>query len=71
MLAGTDGMRALLALYDAGPKKMAGSRRSLEKKGTAAEVAAKKQDNFKGKLEQLRGRLRLPLLRSVRGCFRS
>lgn len=56
-IAGTDGMRTLLALYDAGGPtihKLAGE---LEKQGTAAEVAAKKQDNLKGKIENLKGSL--------------
>ena len=49
-------MRALLAFYDAGPEEAAtSSRRVLAKTGTAAEVAAKKQDNLKGKLENLQG----------------
>jgi TP901 family phage tail tape measure protein len=54
-VAGTDGMRTLLALYDAGPRKIAGMRQEVEKSGTAADVAAKKQDNLKGSLERLRG----------------
>jgi len=55
VLAGTDGMRALLSLYDAGPKKMARFQEELSKEGTAAEVARKKQDNLMGSLERLRG----------------
>jgi TP901 family phage tail tape measure protein len=54
-LVGTDGMRALLALYDAGPKKIKGFEKGLNKQGTAAEVAKKKQDNLKGSLENLGG----------------
>jgi TP901 family phage tail tape measure protein len=54
-IAGTDGMRALLALFDAGPEKIAKLEQGLSKQGTAAEVAAKKQDNLKGQIEQLRG----------------
>jgi TP901 family phage tail tape measure protein len=54
-LAGTDGMRALLAVYEAGPAKMAKFQRELGKEGTAADVAKKKQDNLKGSLEQLGG----------------
>jgi TP901 family phage tail tape measure protein len=56
-LVGTDGMRALLALYDAGPEKVKGFEDGLARQGTAAEVAAKKQDNLKGKLENLQGSL--------------
>lgn len=54
-LVGQDGFRALLALYDAGPKKIEGFLKAQEKQGTAAEVAKKKQDNLKGSIEQLGG----------------
>jgi TP901 family phage tail tape measure protein len=54
-LVGQDGFRALLALYDAGPQKVARLQRELEKQGTAAEVAKKKQDNLKGSVEQMGG----------------
>lgn len=54
-LVGQDGFRALLALYDAGPEKIAKLQRELGKEGSAAEVARKKQDNLKGSLEQLGG----------------
>jgi TP901 family phage tail tape measure protein len=54
-IAGTDGMRALLALFDAGPKKMAKFQQELGQTGTAADVAKKKQDNLKGAMEQLSG----------------
>lgn len=54
-LAGSDGFRTLLALYDQGPQKLSALERGLAKEGTAAAVAAKKQDNLKGKLEQLGG----------------
>lgn len=54
-LAGTDGFRTLLALYDAGPAKLSKWEQGLAKEGSAAAVAAKKQDNLKGKLEQLGG----------------
>lgn len=55
MLAGTDGIRTLAALYDAGGPRVRRWAKGLEESGTAAEVAATKQDNLKGKLEQLRG----------------
>jgi TP901 family phage tail tape measure protein len=54
-LAGTDGFRALLAVYDQGPAKLNKLERGLAKQGSAAEVAAKRQDNLKGKVEQLQG----------------
>lgn len=54
-IAGTDGMRTLLALYSGGPKTVDGFAKGLAKQGSAAQVAAKKQDNLKGKIEQLKG----------------
>lgn len=54
-LAGTDGVRTLSALYDAGPAKLDKWAKGLGKAGTAAKVAAEKQDNLKGKLENLQG----------------
>lgn len=56
-LAGTDGMRGLLALMNAGPKTLDAYAAGLRKTGTAAAVAAKKQDNVAGWLEQLKGSL--------------
>jgi TP901 family phage tail tape measure protein len=56
-LAGTDGMRAMLAMYGAGPKKIEALSKGLREQGTAAEVAAKKQDNLRGKWENLMGSL--------------
>ncbi len=54
-VAGTDGMRAMLAIMDAGPAKLDSFAAGLEKQGSAAEVAAKKQDNLAGKVEQFQG----------------
>jgi len=54
-LAGTDGVRTLTSLYDAGPKKLAAYQKQLRKQGTADKIAAKNQDNLKGKIEGLRG----------------
>ncbi|HMF62273.1 MAG TPA: phage tail tape measure protein, partial [Vicinamibacterales bacterium] len=54
-IAGTDGMRGLLAIMDAGPGKLNAYEKGLSKQGTAAETAAKKQDNLKGSVEQLSG----------------
>lgn len=54
-LAGTDGFRTLLALYDAGPEKLKLLEQATLRKGYADEVAAKKQDNFAGKLENFKG----------------
>lgn len=54
-LAGTDGVRTLTALYDAGAPRLNRWEKGLAKQGTAAEVAARKQDNFRGKLENLQG----------------
>ena len=54
-LAGHDGVRTLTALYDAGSGNLDKWRKGLGEAGTAAEVAARKQSNFKGKLENLKG----------------
>jgi len=54
-IAGTDGVRTLTALYDAGAPRLDRWRKGLQQSGTAADVAAKKQDTLKGKLENLRG----------------
>lgn len=54
-LAGTDGMRAMLSVYGAGPEKINRLSAELGKQGTAADVAAKKQDNLKGKWENFMG----------------
>lgn len=56
-LAGTDGVRTLLALYDAGPRKLDAYAKGLGKAGTAAQVAAKLQDNLKGDIEAMTGAL--------------
>jgi TP901 family phage tail tape measure protein len=56
-IAGTDGMRALLALYDTGPKKLDGFASGLAKQGTAQDVARQKQDNLAGSLTKLRASL--------------
>ncbi len=54
-LAGTDGVRTLTALYDAGPAKLDAWSRGLGKAGTAAAVAREKQNNLAGAIEQLKG----------------
>lgn len=54
-LAGTDGMRTLLALFDSGKDRLAKYGTELGKSGTAAKVAAEKQDTLKGKIENLKG----------------
>ena len=54
-IAGTDGMRALNALYKTGSDGAKRYTAGLSQTGSAAEVAAKKQDNFKGKLENFKG----------------
>lgn len=56
-IAGTDGFRTLLALINAGPATLTKYSTELTKQGTAAETAAKMQDTFRGKLEQLKGAL--------------
>ena len=54
-IAGTDGFRALLALYDQGPQKLRKLADGVQEQGTAAEVAKEKQDNLKGSMENLSG----------------
>lgn len=54
-LAGTDGVRTLNALYDAGPKKLQVLEQANNKQGTAQEIARKKMDNFAGQIEQFKG----------------
>ena len=56
-IAGTDGMRALLSLYDQSPASLRKLAAGLAEQGTAAEVAAQKQDNLKGKWEGFTGAL--------------
>jgi TP901 family phage tail tape measure protein len=57
ILAGQDGIRTLNALYAAGPKVLREYERQLQKQGTAADVAAKKQQDFAARVEQLGGAL--------------
>lgn len=56
-IAGSDAARALFAIYKAGPEGMRGYLDAQKEVGTAAEVAAEKQDNLKGKIENLKGSL--------------
>lgn len=56
-IAGTDGVRTLLALYDAGPQALSQWDRALQTSGTAAKVARVANDNLRGKLEELEGAL--------------
>ena len=56
-LAGTDGVRTLNALYDAGPAKLKALERANNKQGTAQEIARKRMGNFAGQVEQLKGSL--------------
>ena len=52
-LAGTDGVRTLLALYNSGPGKIAQYSAALGKSGTAQKQAATMNDNAAGKFKQL------------------
>lgn len=54
-IAGTDGMRALAAVYDIGAKGARELGKSHKEVGTAADVARTKQDNLKGDVEKLTG----------------
>lgn len=50
-LAGTDGFRVLLALYEAGAAKTAAWRRQLDQSGVASRQAAQLSDNYNSKLK--------------------
>lgn len=52
-LAGTDGVRTLLALYNSGPATIAKYQAQLGKSGTAAKQAGVMNDNAAGKFKQL------------------
>jgi len=52
-LAGTDGVRTLLALYNAGPGTIAKYSSALGKQGTATQMAATMNDNAAGRFKQL------------------
>lgn len=52
-LAGTDGVRTLLSLYNAGPVAIAKYSAQLAKQGTAQSQAATMSDNAAGKFKQL------------------
>lgn len=57
VIAGSDAARALFAIYKAGPEGMARYLDAQKEVGTAAETAATKQDNLRGKVENLMGSL--------------
>lgn len=52
-LAGTDGLRTLLALYSAGPEKLSKMEQAYKREGTAADVARDKQRGMHGDLKRL------------------
>jgi TP901 family phage tail tape measure protein len=52
-LVGTDGMRALLALYDAGPEKIEGLREGVKEQGVATEAMRQKQEGAAGAMNRL------------------
>lgn len=56
-LAGTDGVRTLSALYDAGPAALRKYAEANKEVGTAQDIAAEKMDNTAGSIEQLKGSL--------------
>lgn len=53
-ISGTDGQRALLALYREGKGGITGYLGALKEQGTAAEVAAEKQNNLRGALARVK-----------------
>lgn len=56
-VAGQDGIRTLLALYDAGPTKLDKFAAGLDKQGSAARTAARMQDNLAGQWERITGQI--------------
>jgi TP901 family phage tail tape measure protein len=56
-LAGTDGFRTLLSLYEQGGEGIEKLAAKTGIAGSAAKVAAEKQDNLRGKIENLKGSL--------------
>lgn len=54
-IGSSNGLKALTSLYDIGAKGAKRYTDGLTQTGTAAQVAAAKQDNFKGKLENFKG----------------
>lgn len=55
VIAGSDAVRTLWALYDAGPRKLKRLMKANAENGTAQEVARRKTDNLAGDTEQLGG----------------
>ena len=53
VLAGTDGIRTLNAIYEAGPELLTEYASGLSESGYAADVAAKKQESLQGRVEKL------------------
>lgn len=78
-LAGTDGVRTLLSLYNAGPATITKYQAQLAKSGTAAKQAATMNDNAAGKFKQFMatvqvvainiGNALLPPLTAIAGAF--
>lgn len=56
-LAGTDGVRTLLALYEVGPEALAQFENKLSDQGVLAKIMAKLNDNLAAKLDKLRNAL--------------
>lgn len=54
-IAGSDAIRTLFSLYDAGPKKLRALEQANQRHGTAQDIAAEKTDNLKGDVEELGG----------------
>ncbi|HYI79999.1 MAG TPA: phage tail tape measure protein [Thermoleophilaceae bacterium] len=55
VIAGSDAVRTLYSLYDAGPEKLRKLAAATSEHGTAADVARIKQDNLAGAIEHLGG----------------
>ena len=64
-VAGQDGQKTLLALYNAGPKALKSYAKGLKEEGTAAEAAAIKEDTLAGALARLHASLDVLMIRNI------
>ena len=69
ILGGSDGLRTLNALFDAGPKRLRAYARGLDEQGTAAKVAADRQDSLQGVLEEFGGAIETAQIRLGSGLL--
>ncbi len=67
VLAGTDGVRTLNALYSETPKELRELEQANAKQGTAQVIAAKKMNNLSGEWEQFKGSLETTEIQIYKG----